>query len=508
MRIQAPEERIRWALNQDTKNEGPSATTAGITSVTDKDLEENSMEEDSTDSTSTSSSFEATVTPQSQAPPQLSTLNPDNAVQSVPGTTLPLSFGADIQSVPGTTPSQNPAPLQLLTLNPGSAVAIPPIQQPPASLPLLFGADIQSVPRTTPSPNPAPLQLSTLNPSNAVAIPPIQQPPASLPLPFAADVLSDPGPAVPRTTPSPNPAPLQLSTLNPSSAVAIPPIQQLPASLPLPFVADVLSDPGQTLTLAATLNPAAVNTVDQPLYNLPAPLASPIPETATATPHHLPFEFPATGWVGSVPTPFINSNNTTNSPSWDFSEPKNKTDGMLLAHHRTEWGNNGESFSFTDYLNAPVNNLDSYDFGNAPTAVNGSNIPVCSDMICNFLGASLAVNNAPAPMDMSVSSNIDSYLPQVLRSSDKENSEVIQAPTNLSSAENGSALGKENEGLDCASRSRRPTTSKEITAIWRESAYAYFCQELDSEEWKKCIDLWLEFEKTEESGLETNSVSI
>ena len=457
MRIQAPEERIRRALNRETKNEGPSATTAGITSVTDKDLEENSMEEDSTDSTSTSSSFEATVTPQSQAPPQLSTLNPDNAVQSVPGTTLPLSFGADIQSVPGTTPSQNPAPLQLLTLNPGSAVAIPPIQQPPASLPLLFGADIQSVPRTTPSPNPAPLQLSTLNPSNAVAIPPIQQPPASLPLPFSADVLSD---------------------------------------------------PGQTLTLAATLNPAAVNTVDQPLYNLPAPLASPIPETATATPHHLPFEFPATGWVGSVPTPFINSNNTTNSPSWDFSEPKNKTDGMLLAHHRTEWGNNGESFSFTDYLNAPVNNLDSYDFGNAPTAVNGSNIPVCSDMICNFLGASLAVNNAPAPMDMYVSSNIDSYLPQVLRSSDKENSEVIQAPTNLSSAENGSALGKENEGLDRASRSRRPTTSKEITAIWRESAYAYFCQELDSEEWKKCIDLWLEFEKTEESGLETNSVSI
>lgn len=457
MRIQAPEERIRRALNRETKNEGPSATTAGITSVTDKDLEENSMEEDSTDSTSTSSSFEATVTPQSQAPPQLSTLNPDNAVQSVPGTTLPLSFGADIQSVPGTTPSQNPAPLQLLTLNPGSAVAIPPIQQPPASLPLLFGADIQSVPRTTPSPNPAPLQLSTLNPSSAVAIPPIQQPPASLPLPFSADVLSD---------------------------------------------------PGQTLTLAATLNPAAVNTVDQPLYNLPAPLASPIPETATATPHHLPFEFPATGWVGSVPTPFINSNNTTNSPSWDFSEPKNKTDGMLLAHHRTEWGNNGESFSFTDYLNAPVNNLDSYDFGNAPTAVNGSNIPVCSDMICNFLGASLAVNNAPAPMDMSVSSNIDSYLPQVPRSSDKENSEVIQAPTNLSSAENGSALGKENEGLDRASRSRRPTTSKEITAIWRESAYAYFCQELDSEEWKKCIDLWLEFEKTEESGLETNSVSI
>lgn len=479
MQIQAPEERIRRALNRETKNEGPSATTAGITSVTNKDLEENSMEEDSTDSTSTSSSFEATVTvtPQalvpegpamlseSQAPPQLSTLNPDNAVQSVPRTTfLPLSFGADIQSVPGTTPSQNPAPLQLSTLNPGSAVAIPPIQQPPATLPLPFGADVLSV-------------------------------------------------TVPGTTPSPNPAPLQLSTLNPSSAVAIPPIQQPPASLPLPFAADVLSVPGQTLTLAATLNPAAVNAVEQPLYNLPAPLAtgSPIPETATATPQHLSFEFPATGWVGSVPTPFTNSNNTTNSPSWDFSEPKNKTDGMPLAHHRTEWGNIGESFSFTDYLNAPVNSLDSYDFGNAPMAVNGSNIPDCSessDMICNFLSASLAVNNAPGPMDMSVSSNIDSYLPQVPRSSNKENSEVIQAPTNLSSTENGSALEKENEGLGRAFRLRRPTTSKEITAIWRESAYAYFCQELDSEEWKKCIDLWLEFEKTEDSGLETNSVSI
>ena len=48
----------------------------------------------------------------------------------------------------------------------------------------------------------------------------------------------------------------------------------------------------------------------------------------------------------------------------------------------------------------------------------------------------------------------------------------------------------------------------EITALWRESAYVYFGQELDSEEWKKCIDLWLEFEKNEESGLETNSVSI
>jgi hypothetical protein len=108
---------------------------------------------------------------------------------------------------------------------------------------------------------------------------------------------------------------------------------------------------------------------------------------------------------------------------------------------------------------------------------------------------------------MSVSPNFNTYLPQVPHSSDKENSEVIHVPTNLSSAENGNDLGKENKGLDRASRSRRPTTSKGITAVWRETAYAYFCQELDSEEWKKCIALWLEFEINEESGLETNSVS-
>jgi hypothetical protein len=350
---------------------------------------------------------------------------------------LPLPFGADVQSVPGTTP--NPAPLQLSTLNPGSAVAIPPIQQPIASLPLPFSADFQSVPGTTT--NPAPLQLSTLNPGSAVAIPPIQPPTASLPLPFAADVQSVPGTTL-------NPAPLQLSTLNPqagSAAVAIPPIQQLAA------------------------NPTAVNTVEQPLYNLPAPLGvdfqpTPIPETATAIAHHQPFNFPATGWLGFFPSPFTNSNNTTTTssisiPSWDFSETKN---------------NIGESFSFTDYLNAPVNNSESYDF------------------------------RTP---DMSVSPNFNMYLPQFPHSSDRENSEAIQVPTNLSSTENDNAE-KENEGLDRASRSRRPTTSKGITAMWRESAYAYFCQELDSEEWKKCIDLWLEFEKNEENGLETNSVSI
>jgi hypothetical protein len=87
----------------------------------------------------------------------------------------------------------------------------------------------------------------------AHGLPPIQQPPASLHLPFGADVQSVPGM-------TPNPAPLQLSTLNPGSAVAIPPIQQPIASLPLPFGADVPSIPGQILNLAA--NPAAVNTVD------------------------------------------------------------------------------------------------------------------------------------------------------------------------------------------------------------------------------------------------------
>jgi hypothetical protein len=209
-------------------------------------------------------------------------------------------------------------------------------------------------------------------------------------------------------------------------------------------------------------------------------------------------------------------------PAWDFSETTTKTD---MLPHRTEWGNIGESFSFTDFLNAPVNNS------------NSSNIPACSD-ISNFLSAPLAVNNALAPLensnidnsnfmitDMSVSPNFNLavnnapaprdnnvsaplVLPQVPHSSDKENSEVIQVPTNLSSAENGNPLEKENEGLERASRSRRPTTSKEITAVWRESAYTYFTQELDSEEWNKCIDLWLEFEKNKESGLETNSVSI
>ena len=138
----------------------------------------------------------------------------------------------------------------------------------------------------------------------------------------------------------------------------------------------------------------------------------------------------------------------------------------MLAH-RTEWGNIGKNFSFTDFLNvpAPLDNLN----------IDNSNIMI-NDIVPNY--------------------------------SDKENSEVIQVPTNLSSAENGNALEKENEGLDRASRSRQPTTSKEIIALWHESSYIYFSQELDREEWKKCIDLWLEFEKNEESGLETNSVCI
>jgi hypothetical protein len=465
MWIQAPEERIRRALNRETKDEGPSATT-GTTSVTGKDLEENSMKEDFTKSTSTSSSFERTVTPQ------------------------PIVLEGPAML------SESQAQPQLSTLNPGNAVAIPPNQQPPASLPLSFGADVQSVPGTSLNPAPlqlstpqSPLQLSNLNSGSAEAIPPIQQPPlaASLPLPFGPDVQS-----VPRTTT--NPAPLQLSSLNLG-------IQQPPASLPLPFGADVLSVPG----------PLGVNF--QPI---------PSAETATANAHHLPFNFPATGWVGSVPSPFTSNSNNIPIPAWDFSETTTKTD---MLPHRTEWGNIGESFSFTDFLNAPVNNS------------NGSNIPACSD-ISNFLSAPLAVNNALAPLensnidnsnfmitDMSVSPNFNLavnnapaprdnnvsaplVLPQVPHSSDKENSEVIQVPTNLSSAENGNPLEKENEGLERASRSRRPTTSKEITAVWRESAYTYFTQELDSEEWNKCIDLWLEFEKNEESGLETNSVSI
>src|SRR5882762_6531351 len=102
MWIQAPEERIRRALNRETKNEGPSATTSITTSsFTSEDLEENSMKEDSTESTSTSSGFEPTVTPQarlegpamlseSQAPPQLSTLNPGNAVV-IPPIQLPTA---------------------------------------------------------------------------------------------------------------------------------------------------------------------------------------------------------------------------------------------------------------------------------------------------------------------------------------------------------------------------------------------------------------------------------
>ena len=98
---------------------------------------------------------------------------------------------------------------------------------------------------------------------------------------------------------------------------------------------------------------------------------------------------------------------------------------------------------------------------------------------------------------MTVSPNFNMNLPQVPHSSDKKNDEVIQVPTNLSTAEKGNTLEKENEGLqvDHASRLCQSTTSKEITTIWQELAYTYFCQKLYSEEWKKCIDLWLEFEK-------------
>jgi hypothetical protein len=177
MWIQAPEERNRRALNRETKDEGPSTgNTTSVTSVTGKDLEKNSMKDDSTESISTTSSFEST--------PQA----------------LVLEGPAML--------SESQAPPQLSTLNPGSAVAIPPIQQPPPSLPLPFGADVQTV-QSVPGPPP----LSTLNPGSAVAIPPFQQPLPSFPLPFGADVQSVQS----------VPGPPQLSSLNPGGAVAISP---------------------------------------------------------------------------------------------------------------------------------------------------------------------------------------------------------------------------------------------------------------------------------------------
>ena len=170
MWIQAPEERIWRALNRETKDEGPSATTStgSITSATGKDLEENSMKEDSTKS---SSSFELTVAPQAIVPePAMVSESQALPPNQQPPASLPLLFGADVQSVPGT--SLNPAPLQLSSLNSGSAVAIPPIQQP-------LGPDIQSVPGTSQNPEQlstpqSPPQLLSLNTGSAVVTPPIQ----------------------------------------------------------------------------------------------------------------------------------------------------------------------------------------------------------------------------------------------------------------------------------------------------------------------------------------------
>jgi hypothetical protein len=169
---------------------------------------------------------------------------------------------------------------------------------------------------------------------------------------------------------------------------------------------------------------------------------------------------------------------------WDFSETNTKNDGPLALADGTEWDNIG--FSFTDYLNAPVNssNTGIHDTGS-------SFAPNVLDMQVN------SVNIVPAS---------DSNFPNVNTVTPVQAGNPNILPENGNESEKESE--KENEGLDRSSRSRRPTTSKEFTAIWRESAYAYFCQEIDSEEWKNCIDLWLEFERNEESGLETNSVSI
>ena len=64
--------------------------------------------------------------------------------------------------------------------------------------------------------------------------------------------------------------------------------------------------------------------------------------------------------------------------------------------------------------------------------------------------------------------------------------------------------GKENR----SARHRKPATSRHMpTMIWRDQAYRYLLVDLDNDNWKDCVEKWLEFEKQEEGAFDTSSVS-
>jgi hypothetical protein len=203
----------------------------------------------------------------------------------------------------------------------------------------------------------------------------------------------------------------------------------------------------------------------------------------------------------------------------------NSTNGNLNDINR--------DFSFTNYLNLNTMDVPAAAYGSFNPVLNTPRmlLPDTSMTLENTIDASNSppsfnpVLNTPRMFLPDASTTLENTIDASDASTTLEN--IIDASKSPPSAKqsnegiailpSGASADKENNGHESSasdrassSRVRRPPLSKEVptTSIWREAAYTYFCQELDSEEWKQCIDMWLEFEKNVESGLDTNSVSI
>jgi hypothetical protein len=567
----APEERNRRALNRDPMNNGTGkpdhlennldegrsiqSTQGDVISPSTPHAQEEpqpQLESDNCDPLSSSPlpvpiPNPDTATPPTQQPPlalnlSISTPKPSlaPAVQSVPipnpDTATPPTQQPPL-NLPLSTPKPSLAPAvqSVPNLNPDSDMATPPIQQ--LSLPLStpkpsFVPDIQSDPILNPDSDTAtpPIQqlssslpLSTPNIAAATAL--IQQPPPSLSLPLLSN-LSTPNPAVvtdpiqlplnmplslygslalpdaqPVSTASVNPAPVrtsvhQLTSDSQAATLLLPTTSnmQLLSNLPAPLEANsgFQSIPTQTsfgttqyfMQQAAGSTPTITTT-----YLQRQPFPQPTPSTDHA--HQPPFNFPATGWAGSVPSPATGLN---------FSQPWELSGANSENFYRTDWNDISENFPFSNYLNMGM--VDDFDLPGTYLPAGVPNDAAQSMTRENTMDASTQQmtpkNTMDAPTQKMTLENTDAPNPPSPAKQSNEDIPKIPSTDNL----------KEKAGLDRASRSRRPASSKEVPTIWREAAYTYFCQELDCEEWKQCINMWLEFEKKEESGLDTNSVSI